>query len=685
MPDAPIAPKRPHHMEIHGDERVDPWYWLRDDDREDPEILEYLHAENAYTDEVLAPVDGLKDALFAEMRGRIKEDDASVPQVRDGVWRYQRFEEGREYAIHCRRIGTMDAPEEVVLDENERAEGHAFYALGGLGISRDRSTMAFAEDTLSRRIYDIRFRNLDTGEDYDDVIEGTSGAAVWANDHRTLFYVRQDATTLRPFQVWRHELGENPADDVLVFEETDEEFYVSVWSTRSRDFIVIGSFQTETSELRTIAADQPTTAPQVFLDRSVGHEYAIDHFDGRFFIRSNHEAPNHRVAVTNSRTITSMEATDDLVAPSDDVFVEDFALFDRALVVEERRDAVLGVRVIPWDDTEESYRVGFDEDVYTAGIGTIGDPDGDRVRLGYTSLTTPMRVFDFAFSDRSLTLLKEQPVLGSFERDDYVAERILVTARDGVSVPVSIVHRRDLDRSVPQPVHLYAYGSYGITMDPSFSSARLSLLDRGFIFAVAHIRGGQEYGRRWYDDGKLLNKRNTFTDFIDVGQHLVDSGVTSTPQLIASGGSAGGLLMGAVANMRPDLFGGIVANVAFVDVVTTMLDESIPLTTFEYDEWGNPNDQQFYEYMLSYSPYDNIKAVDYPPLFALAGLHDSQVQYWEPAKWVAKLRDTKVGDSPLLLRMNMDAGHGGASGRFARLEEVALEYAFMLGVVNGEL
>ena len=683
--EAPIAPKRPHQMEIHGDERVDPWYWMRDDDRSDEEVLAHLHAENSYTDQVLAPVADLKDELFAEMRSRIKEDDSSVPQVRDGVWRYQRFQEGSEYPIHCRRVGSMDAPEQVVFDENERAEGHAYYALGGLAVSRDRRTVAFAEDTLSRRIYDLRFRDLETGHEYDEVIVGTSGAVVWAGDHRTVFYVRQDETTLRPFQVWRHELGDDPAADVLVFEETDAEFYVSVWLSRSRDFVIIGSFQTESTEIRTIPAGAPTSEAQVFLPRAVDHEYSIDHHDGRFFVRSNFEAPNHRIAVTEQRTILSMSETVDVVAPSDDVFVEDFGLFNDALVVEERRDAILGVRVVPWSAPSTAYRVDFDEEVYTAGIGALGDPEGDLVRLGYTSLTTPMRVYDFSLTDRSLRLRKEQPVLGEFVRDAYVSERMLVTARDGVQVPVSVVHRRDLDRSTPQPLHLYAYGSYGITMDPSFSSARLALLDRGFIFAVAHVRGGQEFGRRWYDDGKLLNKRNTFTDFIDVAQCLVDTDVTSTSQLVASGGSAGGLLMGAVANMRPDLFGAIVANVAFVDVVTTMLDESIPLTTFEYDEWGNPNEREFYEYMLSYSPYDNIAPVEYPPLFALAGLHDSQVQYWEPAKWVAKLRDVRTGDAPLILRMNMDAGHGGASGRFARLEEIALEYAFMLGVVNGQL
>lgn len=683
--EAPIAPKRPHQMEIHGDERVDPWYWMRDDDRSDEEVLAHLHAENSYTDQVLAPVADLKDELFAEMRSRIKEDDSSVPQVRDGVWRYQRFQEGSEYPIHCRRVGSMDAPEQVVLDENERAEGHAYYALGGLAVSRDRRTVAFAEDTLSRRIYDVRFRDLETGHEHDEVIVGTSGAVVWAGDHRTVFYVRQDETTLRPFQVWRHELGDDPAADVLVFEETDAEFYVSVWLSRSRDFVIIGSFQTESTEIRTIPAGAPTSEAQVFLPRTVDHEYSIDHHDGRFFVRSNFEAPNHRIAVTERRTIRSMSETVDVVAPSDDVFVEDFGLFNDALVVEERRDAILGVRVVPWLAPSTAYRVDFDEEVYTAGIGALGDPEGDLVRLGYTSLTTPMRVYDFSLTDRSLRLRKEQPVLGGFDRDAYVSERMLVTARDGVQVPVSVVHRRDLDRSTPQPLHLYAYGSYGITMDPSFSSARLALLDRGFIFALAHVRGGQEFGRRWYDDGKLLNKRNTFTDFIDVAQCLVDTDVTSTSQLVASGGSAGGLLMGAVANMRPDLFGAIVANVAFVDVVTTMLDESIPLTTFEYDEWGNPNEREFYEYMLSYSPYDNIAPVEYPPLFALAGLHDSQVQYWEPAKWVAKLRDVRTGDAPLILRMNMDAGHGGASGRFARLEEIALEYAFMLGVVNGQL
>ncbi|MEM8707332.1 MAG: S9 family peptidase, partial [Actinomycetota bacterium] len=526
-------------------------------------------------------------------------------------------------------------------------------------------------------------RSLAGGADHDVLIEGTSGAVVWAGDHRTVFYVRQDETTLRPYQVWRHVLGSDVADDVMVFEETDPEFYVSVWNTRSREFVAIGSFQTESAEMRTIPADRPDEEPVVFLPRRPDHEYLIDHHAGRFFVRSNLDAPNHRLLATDARANTDLDGFDELVAHDDEVYVSDFGLFDDALVVEERRNAVLGVRIVPWADPSAGYPIEFGEAVYTAGVSTLADPESDLVRVIYTSLTTPTSVYDFSLTDRSLTLRKEQPVLGGFDRDDYVAERIMVTARDGVAVPVSLVHRRDLDRSVPQPLHLYGYGSYGMTMDPSFSSGRLALLDRGFVFAIAHVRGGQELGRRWYDDGKLLNKRNSFTDFIDVGQHLVDAGVTTTSQLIASGGSAGGLLMGAVLNMRPDLFAAIVAQVAFVDVVTTMLDESIPLTTFEYDEWGNPNEQAFYEYMLSYSPYDNIEAVDHPPVFALAGLHDSQVQYWEPAKWVAKLRDTSTSDAPVLLKMNMDAGHGGASGRFARLEEVALEYAFMLGVIEG--
>jgi oligopeptidase B len=683
--DVPIAPKRPHVIEAHGEQRVDPWYWMRDDERADEEILAHLHAENAYTEQVLAPVAGLKDELLAEMRGRIKEDDSSVPQLRGGAWRYERFEEGREYPIHCRRVGSLEAPEEVVLDENERADGHAFYELGGLEISHDGRMAAFAEDTLSRRIYDVRFRDLTTGDVLPGVIEGTSGNVVWAGDDQTLFYVRQDDMTLRPHQVWRHTLGTDPSDDVLVFEEVDPEFFVAIWLSRSRQYVIVASNQTETAEMRTIPSGSPSEEPLVFLARAEGHDYSIDHHGNRFFVRSNFEAPNHRLAVTDQRTIASMADTEDVVAPSDEIFVEDFGLFDDALIVVERRDAVCGVRVIPWGESNDGYQIDFDEEVYTAGLGELGDAEGGVVRLGYTSLTTPDRVYDFSLADRSLELRKEQPVLGGFDRDAYVAERIFVTVGDGVDVPVSLVRRVDLDRTVPQPVHLYAYGSYGIAMDPDFSSDRLALLDRGFIFAIAHVRGGQVYGRRWYDDGKLLNKRNTFTDFIAVAQHLVDSGITSPDQLIASGGSAGGLLMGGIANMAPDLFGGIIANVPFVDVVTTMLDDTIPLTTFEYDEWGNPEDREFYEYMLSYSPYDNVGDIDYPPMFVLAGLYDSQVQYWEPAKWVAKLRDTKTGDATLILRMNMDAGHGGASGRFSRLEEIALEYAFMLGVVNGKL
>lgn len=682
QPTPPVAKVVPKTLTApHGHERVDEYYWMRDDDRKDPEILAHLEAENAYKDKMLAPLKADIDGLFEEIKGRIAKDDSTVPAKDGDFWYYRRFAEGQEYALHCRRP-SAEGEEAVILDENERAKGHDYYRAGVVNPSPSGKLLAVAEDTVSRRIYTLRFRNLETGDWLADEIEGVAPAAAWSAGDTHVFYVRKEEGTLREYQVWRHEMG-TPADkDVLVYEEKDSEFYTWVWKTRTDGFIVITSEQTLASEHRVIPADNPTAQPQVFLPREKDHEHDIEHDGDRWLVRTNWKATNFRVMATTLDKSADRDAWTELVPASDDVFVRGVDAFKNHVIVGERREGLPGLRVLPKDGSA-AYTIAFDEPVYYANTGTNPEYDTSVIRYGYTSLTTPPSVFDYDLTTRESTLRKEDPVLGGFNKADYVAERVWATAKDGTRVPISVVHRKDLDRTQPQPLYLYGYGSYGASLDPWFSAARLSLLDRGFIFAVAHIRGGQELGRKWYENGKLLEKRNTFTDFIDCGEHLVAQGYTAPDRMVASGGSAGGLLVGAVANMRPDLFGAVVAHVPFVDVVTTMLDETIPLTTFEYDEWGNPNDPKFYEYMLSYSPYDNIEAKDYPAMFIFTGLHDSQVQYWEPAKWVARLRARKTDDRPLLFHVNMDTGHGGASGRFKRYHEVATEYAWLLQQIGG--
>ncbi|MEE8192902.1 MAG: S9 family peptidase [Gemmatimonadales bacterium] len=673
-PTPPVAKVVPQELVTHGHVRVDDYFWLRE--REDPEVIAYLEAENAYTDALTAHTKVFQDALFEEMKARIDETDESVPYKLDDYWYYTRWEEGREYPIYARRRDTMDAPEEVMLDANELAEGHGFFSGGPRGVSYDQDIMAFATDTVGRRFYGVGFKNLATGEILDDVIPNVTGNVAWANDNRTLFYSKQDPETLRPYLIYRHTLGTDPSEDVLVYEETDEEFSSYVYRTKSKAYIVIASSQTLSDEYRYLDAHDPTAEFAVFLPRERNHEYSIDHYRDHFYIRTNDGAENFRLMRTPVGD-TRRAAWTEVIAHRDDVLLGSFEIFSEYLVVSERRDGLPQLRIMPWEGEGEHY-LDFGEPTYWAGIGTNPNFETKVLRYNYSSMTTPMSVYDYGMDSRERELLKRTEVLGGFDPADYVTERLWATADDGVRVPISLVYRKGIERDGGNPLLLYGYGSYGSSMSATFSSSRLSLLDRGFVYAIAHVRGGMEMGRWWYEDGKLLNKKNTFTDFIACGEHLVAAGFTSPDHLYAMGGSAGGLLMGAIVNIRPELFNGVVARVPWVDVVTTMLDESIPLTTSEYDEWGNPNDEEYYHYMLSYSPYDQVEARDYPNLLVTTGLHDSQVQYWEPAKWVAKLRATKTDDNRLIIKINMEAGHGGASGRFRRMQETAFNYAFLL-------
>lgn len=677
----PVAHVVPKELETHGHVRLDDYYWLND--REDPDVIAYLEAENEYTSAVMAHTAGLRDRLFDEIKGRIKQTDLSVPVFRDGYFYYSRTEDGKDYSIRVRTKGTLDAPEEIILDENERAEGHDYYGTGAVAVSSGNDLLAFAEDVVGRRIYTIRFKDLTTGEILDEEVPGASGNVVWAEDNRTVFYAKRDPQTLRAFQIYRHTLGTDPADDPLVFEEEDDEFSTFVRKTRTKDYIIIGSSQTTMNEYRFLDARNPEGEFTLFIPRDPGHEHSIDHFGDYFYIRTNADGATNFKLMRTPVSATAPENWEEVIGHRAAVFLQGFTPFADHLVVNEREAGLVQLRVIPRDGSPEHY-IEFDEPAYLAY--TTGNPEIETttLRFGYTSLSTPRAIYDYDMDTRERTLLKQDEVLGAFDPGDYVVERVMATARDGTEVPVSIVYREGLERDGSNPALLYAYGSYGASMDATFSSSRLSLLDRGFVYAIAHIRGGQEMGRQWYEDGKMFNKKNTFTDYVDVAEYLIAEGYTSPDHLFAKGGSAGGLLMGAVANLRPDLFRGMIANVPFVDVVTTMLDESIPLTTFEYDEWGNPHDLESYNYMLSYSPYDQVEAKDYPNILVTTGLHDSQVQYWEPAKWVAKLRAMKTGDNWLLLKTNMDAGHGGGSGRDRRYEELAFEFAFILDLLEGE-
>jgi oligopeptidase B len=679
---APIAEKKPHALEWHGDVRVDDYYWLRE--RENPEVLAYLETENAYTEAKMAKTQALQEELFDELKNRIQPDESSVPALFNGYYFYKRFEDGLEFPIHCRRKGSVDAPEEVMLDVNRVAEGHEFCSVRGAAVSPDTRTLAWALDTVGRRKYTIFLTDIETGEAKADVIPEVTGNLVWANDNRTIFYTKQDPETLRSFQVYRHEVGTDPAADVLVYQEDDPTFGVYVWKTRSERFIMIQSDQTLASELRFLDADDPTEKLRMIAPRERDVEYSVSHVGDRFIIRTNLDAENFRLMEAPVAS-AGRASWRELIPARDDVYLQGVEVFQDFMVITERRDGLRHLRIIRWDGSEE-YEIAFDEPAYVTWVDANHEMDTSTLRFGYSSLNTPESIYDLDLATGERTLLKREQVLGGFNPENYTVERLAAPARDGVEVPVSVVHRKGTPINGESPLLLYGYGSYGSNMEAWFNSSVVSLLDRGFVYAIAHVRGGQELGRWWYEDGKLLKKKNTFTDFIDCGRHLVNEGYTSPDRLFARGGSAGGLLMGAVANMAPDLFAGIVAGVPFVDVVTTMLDDDIPLTTGEFDEWGDPKKPVYYDYMLSYSPYDNVVEGDYPAMLVTTALEDSQVQYFEPAKWVAKLRAMKTDDNPLLLKCEMAAaGHGGVSGRFRRHHKTALEYAFMLAVLDGRL
>jgi len=680
LPEPPVAAIEPRTFDEFGHTRVDDYYWLNQ--RENPEVIAYLEAENAYTEAMTSHTADLRETLFEEIVGRIKKDDNTVPYLYDGYWYYRRYEEDGEYPYHCRREGAQDAPEEVMLDCNARAEGQPYYRAGSVRVNSNRNVIAVAEDVVGRRLYTIRFKNLDTDEWYPEAIPDTPGNLAWAEDGKTLFYSRKDLETLRPYQIWRHELGTDPADDELVYQEDDDTFACYVYKTKSRRYVVIGCQQTVSNEYRYVDACEPTDPFTLFLPRERDHEYGLDHRGGHFYVLTNWDARNFRLMRTPVDATDKANWTE--VVPHDaDVLLESFELFADWLVVKERRDGLTHLRIRD-DGSGEWHDLAFDEPAYDAWISTNRELVTDVLRFGYESMTTPESYFDYDMGARTRTLLKEQEILGGFDRANYVTDRIMAPARDGVEVPVTMVYRKGYETDGTRPLLLYGYGSYGSCEDPYFSFSLLSLLDRGFCYAVAQVRGGAEMGRWWYDDGKLFKKMNTFNDFIDCGRHLVAQGYADPDRLYAMGGSAGGLLVGAVINLEPELFKGAVAQVPFVDVVTTMLDDSIPLTTGEYDEWGNPNEQEAYEYMLSYSPYDNVEAKAYPNLLVTTSLHDSQVQYFEPAKWVAKLRALKTDDNLLLFKCDMASGHGGASGRFKRHRDRAVEFAFLLDLAGIE-
>ncbi len=676
----PIAKKIPHKIEAHGHVRTDDYYWLNQ--REDPATIDYLNEENAYREAIMADTEDFQKLLFEEMVGRIKKDDSSVPYKLDGWFYYTRFEGEKEYPFYCRREESMDAPEQIMLDVNELAAGKSYCQVAGISVSPSKKIIAFGLDTVGRRVFTIHFKNLETGEILAETIENTTGGATWAADNTTLFYSRKNETTLRSELILKHKFGSATADEEVFFEE-DETFSTYVFKSKSKEFIIIGCSSTVSDEYRYLNADAPDEEFVLFQPRERGLEYGMAHFGEHWYIRTNYQDATNFKIMRSPLHQTTKENWTDLIAHRPDVYVEGLELFQDFFVLEERTNGLTQMRIQRWDSGEQHY-LDFGEETYTAYTGSNADFNTVELRYGYTSLTTPNSVIEYNMATRSKVVLKEQEVVGGYNKELYTSKRLWATAKDGTKVPISLVYKNELRKpETGNPLLIYGYGSYGITIDASFSSTRLTLLDRGFVYAIAHIRGGQYLGRQWYDDGKLLKKENTFTDFIACAEFLIGQKYTSPQQLFAMGGSAGGLLMGAIANLKPELFKGIIAAVPFVDVVTTMLDDTIPLTTGEYDEWGNPNDKAFYDCMLRYSPYDNLRAVDYPAMLITTGLHDSQVQYWEPAKWIAKLREIRSNkNKPLLLFCNMDTGHGGASGRFESYKETAMEFAFLLDLAG---
>ncbi|MDD3735918.1 MAG: S9 family peptidase [Bacteroidales bacterium] len=684
-PQPPVAEKIPYVVESNGNERLDNYFWMRLSDEqknaETPDsqtvkVLAYLNAENNYADALMKKTEPLQEKLFEEIKGRIKQDDETVPYLDNGYWYHTKYLPGKEYPVLYRRKDGTDNPE-VMLDINLLAEGHDYTGVGGASVSTDNNILAYGIDHVSRRQYTMQFKDLNTGELLPDNILNTTGQSVWAADNKTIFYVSKDPETLRAATVMKHVLGTPASEDKAVFNEDDETFSVYLGKTKSKEYIILTSSQTLTTEVRLIEAANPDGKIMVFEPRKVGHEYSIDHLNGTFYIRTNADDAKNFKLMSCLESRTGMSTWKEVIPHRDDVLFENFEVFDNYLVADERIKGLTNLRIINLADKSEHF-LDFGEETYTAGINVNPQANTTMLRYSYSSLTTPNSVYDYDMAARTKTLLKQDSVLGGFDKNNYESKRLWATATDGTLVPVSLVYRKGFTQDGTAPMLLYAYGSYGSSTDPWFRSSILSLLDRGFVYAIAHIRGGSEMGRQWYEDGKLLKKINTFTDFNDCARFLINEKYTSADNLYAMGGSAGGLLMGAIANMEPALYNGIIAQVPFVDVVSTMLDATIPLTTFEWDEWGDPRKQEYYDYMLSYSPYDQVKAQDYPNMLVTTGYWDSQVQYWEPAKWVAKLRDMKTDDNILIMDVNMVAGHGGASGRFERLKTTALEYAFML-------
>lgn len=677
---APKAKKIEKILEIHGDQRIDNYFWMNE--RENPEVTQYLEEENAYCDFVMKDTENFQQELFDEMKSRYKEDDQSLPYFFNEYWYIVRFEIGKEYPIFSRKFQTLEQEEEILLDVNILAEGQKFFEVGSVAVSPNNKLMTFSTDNLGRRIYNIQFKNLETGEILQDQIANTTGKAVWANDNEHIFYIRKDKN-LRAFQVFMHQLGTDSSQDVLVFHEEDDTFDVNIFKSKSLEYIFISSSSTISDEQRFIPADDVLAEWKIVQPRMDDLEYSVEHFEDEFYIITNADiATNFKIVKTKVAT-PKMKNWEDVIPHRKDVLLEGFEIFRNYLVLEERKEGLLQIKIID-NQTNTSHYLPFSDPTYTAYIGLNLEFDTEKLRYGYTSLTKPNSTFEYNMKEKTTELLKQQEVLGGkFLPENYVSERIWAPSRDGKSkVPISLVYHKDTKKSAETPLLLYGYGSYGHTVDASFSNVRLSILDRGFIYGIAHIRGGEYLGREWYEDGKMLKKKNTFFDFIDAAKFLVEENYTSSKHLYAMGGSAGGLLVGAVINYEPNLFNGVVAQVPFVDVVTTMLDEEIPLTTGEFDEWGNPKKKKYYEYMKSYSPYDNVEAKNYPNILITTGLHDSQVQYWEPAKWTAKLRELKTDENILVFKTDMSSGHGGASGRFESLKEDALEYAFLMKLEN---
>lgn len=687
----PKAEIQPKSLTIHNSTRIDNYFWMRltdeqkiakNKDAQTQKVEAYLNSENEYFDKVTASTNNFQKELFEEMKGRIKEDDTSVPYFRNQYFYITRFEKGSQYPIYSRKKETLEAKEEVLFNVNEEAEGHEYFQLGGLNVSPDNNLVAFATDTISRRQYTIQIKNLETGKILSDKIENTTGGSVWSNDNKTLFYTKKDPLTLRSSSIYRHILGTDASEDIVVFEEKDETYNTYVYKTKSHQFIVIGSSSTLSSEFRIIAADKPYGEWKVIQPREENLEYSLAHYGDYFYIQTNKDNATNFKLMKTPVNKTTKENWVDVIPHREETLLEDVSIFKNYLVIEERTEGLGKIRIKTWDGKEDYY-LPFDEETYSAGIYSNPEFDTDVIRYSYNSMTTPNSVIDFNMKNQTKEIKKEQEVLGGkFDKNNYKSERVWATARDGKKVAISLVYHKDTELNKNTPLLQYAYGSYGYTISDGFSSTRLSLLDRGFVYALAHIRGGQYLGREWYNDGKMMNKKNTFFDFIDCSKFLIENNYTSAEHLYAMGGSAGGLLVGAVSNLNPELYNGIIAAVPFVDVISTMLDESIPLTTGEFDEWGNPKEKEAYDYMLSYSPYDQVAKKEYPNMLVTTGYFDSQVQYWEPAKWVAKLRELKTDNNILLLHTNMDVGHGGASGRFDALKETARDYTFLLALEN---